>query len=1365
MSATSHLRQRAPWWLRVSIVLAALTFLGGAGAASGLLNSATPVDTPTTRAVASGPAPEITNFATRSVSNAQQSLVKRYTSDGRTPTDLLPAYRWGNLSISSVSETGIDNAQSSAARDLFGSISSFLFLLTAVIWSLIIAALRFALVFDIFTNGAIARTINAGFLTLSNNVIRSGLIILPLVAGIGVGIKHALDGKASQALKTLLGTTLPIAFLWALTANTPGAAQTVDQSVSEAEQTLTDAGNPANGGPLWLANTAVGFVDQIASGVATGFGAVDGTADPLADPYPAGVTPSCEPYVEALYNTYVLAEQTNAAADGQTSQQVASRVATMTAVSRLWDRTMIPLYRRAQYGNSDAGWRIWCHAAEANDNTERAEQATIGVIAGYPALEPSDVPTATWLKLTSIEDDIQMIVDGEEADSDDQTGVAANSPFFAPGSALLGSDGEPVQVSFDDIPAWYQESDNIGLRDPYTASGRIDGKERDAALLMWAACVYHDGQWKVQEAWAAAAKMDGAHCGAWWYTGVNPGEGAGEPQEVEGFNRAGDPGTDKMLWDGGFPAGSAGDDWYGVLRGDDSWLDSSSEVASTVAASRGDDAMTRLGAALMALIATIGYGYVLLPLALGALLAKLALALLLMAMPFAFVLMAFPGGRGRSRNGNAGGKMLKWTGGACAAAAALSVFLSLALYLTSTIDSMIGGIVGTNDVGFWLTAAAPLASLSLLHFGMKKLGLGGLTSIGSMAALPLAAMAAAGTEGRGKNSMKRRQQNAEKVSKAVSGFPGLRHMSKGGDVARTAGKDTALAGLIGAAEWAGMKKTPAGYDADGNPVDKHGRPMKQRTPKEHDPSKPATGPRAWAARHTAGARGILDRVHARRSGDTGPRVRDTGPSRAAGRGRPAVTAAAAAAQRGDADLQRILTDPVAGRAELDRQAAAQQALYRGGQMLTDSDGMPIVGVFQRDENGVLQQIDASDPSVNLAGMRNLAGVDPSQLKTGDLVYRTNAMARTAGEAIRSAEEAAKSYGVPYEAFVGSMLGLTPILRPIIPTESSPQVLYAGRDLDASVHLAGNPLNYLPIEMKERIASAELSTDGLNVALHHLSAQMGWQTPDGAFLNFPEMNGISGDALTRAVQEHLDGKASALDDLVANVPHQALTAAILAGEARDIEIGAGRGAQVVAHELGRSLGMPAARLADLREDGTVEAAIAQLEQLQNQCVTHDLNIAEKQNAFLSALNTPTPDVAAIDAARQRVEQAVQQRDAVIAEAFSVMEGEIGEYCHLVDSLSGLTTLPSALDDPAKLASVTADLSARGNLGPVVEVDDDAAGVERITKLIEGVKRRAGSCNTVEEAAAAMISSSRAADEKIPVRDRIVSWKTQKEPQPV
>jgi hypothetical protein len=259
------------------------------------------------------------------------------------------------------------------------------------------------------------------------------------------------------------------------------------------------------------------------------------------------------------------------------------------------------------------------------------------------------------------------------------------------------------------------------------------GSEHEAQMLGWAACEVNGGKMRATKGWKEIAGVTDLDCENWLKTGV----------------------LEKLNWKN---TGIGPTGWFGSSGGEkiqtaaekarsgaDAELRAAvDDVLSTVTNFKGEKSGRALVSGFIAFLLSLIYLWILGSLGLGAVIAQLGMVLTLVLLPGTLLLLALPNGSGKGP----GQKLLKLT---IAFTFAKLVFTTIIVLIMQSI-AMFEQLLPTSlAMGGLSYALAPLASIFVVKYILKQLGLGDITSLsGSLGMASGGAFAASGdSKGRG----------------------------------------------------------------------------------------------------------------------------------------------------------------------------------------------------------------------------------------------------------------------------------------------------------------------------------------------------------------------------------------------------------------------------------------------------------------------------------------------------------------------------------------------------------------------------------------------------------------------------------------
>lgn len=285
--------------------------------------------------------------APQAPATASVAAVPRATDP--TPVDLstaasdaasfLPAWRWDSVDLQG--NFGFKAIADNPYSAIMSIIAGFIFLMAWLVWKVIVELLRFGMTADVITK--LADTINSGFAAIAkplNGPIRM-LLALPLLAFL---VRKAAKIDVTSMVRAVAWFVLPLAALSVMTANSAGSGTAV-------------------GSPAWFGTKGVEFTNDV--GGLVGTISLPGSD---ASVWAATPGPSCQAYVQALYDTYAV------------KAQGGDRL--LQGVSQLWERGFASNWYAAQFGEG-AGPRVGCVWLDARNNISPTEMQRIAKAAGW----------------------------------------------------------------------------------------------------------------------------------------------------------------------------------------------------------------------------------------------------------------------------------------------------------------------------------------------------------------------------------------------------------------------------------------------------------------------------------------------------------------------------------------------------------------------------------------------------------------------------------------------------------------------------------------------------------------------------------------------------------------------------------------------------------------------------------------------------------------------------------------------------------------------------------------------------------------------------------------------------------------------
>lgn len=718
--------------------------------------------------------------------------ITAYAQNGLTPhdeaEDWIPALRWRDAaSLQRACGNALFNPTAGLACSITNGMASMLFGLAGFIWWLTLSFVRIATAFSPEAlPDLLGGQINGIFLRLTSSIIASGLFAIALgVAALQV-YRSMSRGRRNKAWQRIAVIILPLV---SLTVMAGAASQETSDDATAAGQPTMNPG-AATGSPLWISGMGLSAVQHLTGGLGEAL-----TRPNYEDRGPDGV--SCAAYLDAM-------DQVRERISDSDEQ---ARLGNVTTLGRLWEQGFLAHWSAAQYKTADLDRnQMWCHQLEAANRTPRHEQVLIGDLAGYPSVDlPAGAASGSGRTLAEIIDasdlsddtcaDAPMYQPGTmttgidlssgscgDWGADGTTGAITDYLNSVLGTVTggLAGDGNTLSNGWDslnwamdqasestaELCAGLDDSDRAtmdvcvdavndtevdgwqvtasGRRDPYNAGVyEHDALSYFASLYPWQACVYENGQWKVQAGWhqvSRAAKeanggstLEARHCEEWWYLGVAPGRGAGGDDDV--FEKAKVPPGNMS----NFASGPGIAD-YNPQRGDDT----AQEARDMVGATFGSPLIVGDGHllwAFLALATAVVMAFSLGALAGGAIVANIAFAALLAMLPVTLVLLVIGGGSENSH----GRRLLRMTIAYAGTAILMNLGITFVIFITHLVNQFAANLAGGFSTIFVLIS--PIVAVIILKRIVERAGFGDITSLRGAAAAVVAAGAVASHSG------------------------------------------------------------------------------------------------------------------------------------------------------------------------------------------------------------------------------------------------------------------------------------------------------------------------------------------------------------------------------------------------------------------------------------------------------------------------------------------------------------------------------------------------------------------------------------------------------------------------------------------
>lgn len=1051
------------------------------------------------------------------------------------PMKLLPAFRWsGSMDLYYYADnSGIGSFVPNGLAQVHVGIADMMFAFANFLWGLLLQLTYFA--FNLNLIRTAGHAINDVFYHLSNAIGGSGITtIVTTLAFLSFAIAAA-KGKMTGQVSKLIGVLIPVATLWALTAAVTPPPQS-SQGANGAIELSEDLSGFAPGSPVWIADETLSVLSDVEAGLGASLQAIPGVNSSTERAQYALANPSCGPYVSTLYSAFGTAYQNQAATLSSASPGGAA--GQLTWVSRIWEQTLLTNWIGAQYGSNQAGPRIYCRQLEGQAGISRPEQATVGAIAGYPDYY-------------------------ERKDGWDFGAVSTESLILAPNGRVP-----------DNVLA---TGDNRS--DPYTWE-KYGGKSRHGSLFAWAACVWEDGEFRMQAGWAIASEGDGDSCKAWW-TGKLPGDEGGKelmqwqddvieirdthpsamPANLDASDTPTGSGLEEHEW--------YKDNWVNIKKYEEGIDDTPQDIRSVVSHFRSGSAPNKFALGALSVLTAAIYIWALGLLSGAVLFAQVGLILMLMLLPATLILMVLPQGHSSGGKKPLGKQMLAMTGGFLIAKLFLGAAATLFIVLVQIVTAIMP--LGHHPL---IAALVPLIVIAGINKTLKKAGIGSLfnpkTALGMAASGAYAQRYRAGKRaggykeaqdkikqgpraalGFGKKDRKNQEPKKGLLARGVGLGKRLAGKRKKNDddktAGSTAGEDSAktkaakVAKAAGGAVWAAVSKKAAAKQSakDGRPTPKDSTPLDQVPPEK----------RPGAAVRQVG-QGVAD-AEALLGADTDKDAPWAEASVAAALGAKNLTPHEAEVERLKANniesLAQLATASADQRERIEQRdeeqfiglaAEAQALVGSNGRVMTTPAGEPIFGFTAFDAAGARGRLVSPEE----------AGWDPSTgaVADGFQVHTAPIQDVSRGELEAAAQAYATHLGVNREAVAASHLGLPPA---VMPTQPGP---IDDVSVEAAAHMMStNPLFFTTQPVLDFIHHAAEGDEAvLNEVIHRYNDNLG--RPDRLQVIGIDVSDASGmSQLAEELERHLSSGTSSLTSPEVLIPEsvsmQAAQAAVAAAK--------------------------------------------------------------------------------------------------------------------------------------------------------------------------------------------------------------------------
>lgn len=794
------------------------------------------------------------------------SCFVRYTEN---PSGLLPAWRWrDNVGLYS-NMTGFDGVSAT----LFSFLASVFFSISQLMWWILLEVCQWVLT-DTFVQKA-GGAMNNGFRVFTDLLNGSGLMLILGVFGLFIIVRQMLRGRLVKTMGMVLAFIIPIAAMQGLAYQ----ATKTPANTSAPEWASSDlpTGSPAWFAVSGV-NLVDGFTSWFTSGFGR-LSIVSGSmqiqqasaVDPSCSSYVAALYDQYYAYSSAPINSmrtgaeeevYRQLQIFDSSAEAQALKELdplaytaaregyaktvqkevqltfqpptdsdwAARLAArsgaekladsrhyrVATVSQLWHRAFLGSWTAAQFGNQEAGAKMYCHMLESNAGIKIDEQAAIAAVANRYSysigLNEQPVKSPGYEGVSSA-----VFERGRTKEQKEQRILAW--------AACRRAEVSPGVWEWKAEAGWKALGKNHGIDDDlcrkYFTDSRTTSEQVRGSIANFAEGVakgtinvaaYSTG---VGQVWDGLTGLLPGGVGEMFSTSALAGwvgDLVGDAAEADSIDRNGM--IKPLIFDDVAAVERAVNDAAIIAVNDlgqtqctndtnqcaeiaKTAFDSAEKAGEMISAFKGDNTTQRLSLSILALFVSVIYVYAIGFVALGTFFAKIGLVIMIILLPAVLLLLAVPSASGDSSGSKMGKKMLRLTGGFVLSHGMLSFVLGLLLSVILLLESFLGG-----DGGSFIHALIPLVSLFLVRQLLKMAGLGDLTSIQGALGMPLSAALRAG--GKDLQSMGMNKFNSltggEKFDPKTNSMRprGLNRLDK-------FAKQTGKAAITRPSKWAGRK--------------------------------------------------------------------------------------------------------------------------------------------------------------------------------------------------------------------------------------------------------------------------------------------------------------------------------------------------------------------------------------------------------------------------------------------------------------------------------------------------------------------------------------------------------------------------------
>ena len=408
-------------------------------------------------------------LVTTACKDLSTELARQYCT---SPLDLLPAWRWNSFPLNVSFDGGLTGMIKSIGSVGPNVIAGFFFLLSGLIWKVILYFINLATSTDVISMAS--NSIDTGFYSVASIIFgkdmnlssSSGILIIAIGVFIFALGRLVAKGKNANILRMVVTFILPLTLMYGIaTLSNPDRITALNKARdTRVVGTGNFCDNLITGTPSWIGCIGTTVVDQVASQIATMPSIVSSSMANTVNEGNSTEKYSCEKYMSVLYNAYAEVSSGrggNIMSFNSGDKKVNS--ATMEA-SLLWQRSWLSLWSGANMGTSDPRvGNATCHILEYNNDIPPSEQAMIAKEAYQSGLAG---------------------IESEKAYAAITGGSASNGFPFYPWIACQGNPDDKTQKTWELL--WSSGSDDGGTNcDGWLKGGWINTSDGGYDFLNW----------------------------------------------------------------------------------------------------------------------------------------------------------------------------------------------------------------------------------------------------------------------------------------------------------------------------------------------------------------------------------------------------------------------------------------------------------------------------------------------------------------------------------------------------------------------------------------------------------------------------------------------------------------------------------------------------------------------------------------------------------------------------------------------------------------------------------------------------------------------------------------------------------------